>query len=173
MHANMHNSTLSSERLQGAKLRPSLLGLVCLGSPLPCLRGEACGLAKSAQPGPQLYPPSQLPTLESQTEQSGGPLETLERVTVRGRGLHGQEPTYCVHSPSLTQSVTTSHTPPPILTCLFIFYTPTHYSVLHTFSSFCTLLSSDTFLRYPLRPHNSCLTAPLRDCTLSTTRSTI
>lgn len=82
-------------------------------SPLPYLRGEAYGLAGSAQPGPQLSPPSQLPTPESQAEQSGGPLETLERVTVRGRGIHGQEPTYCVHS--LTQSITQSllHTPFP------------------------------------------------------------
>lgn len=50
-------------------------------------------------------------------EQSGGPLETLERVTVRGRGIHGQEPTYCVLSRSLSysvnHSVTTSHTLPP------------------------------------------------------------
>ena len=80
-------------------------------SPLPCLRGEACGLAGAAQPGPRLCPPSQLPTLESQAEQSGGPLETQERVTVRGRGIHGQEPTYCVHS--LTHSLRHYFTPLP------------------------------------------------------------
>lgn len=126
--------------------------------PLPYLRGKAYGLAGSVQPGPQLSPPSQLSTPESQAEPSGGSLETLERVTVRGRGIHGQEPTYCVLS--LTQSITQSvlHTPfPPILTYLFIFYTPTHRpSSSHFFSM---SLLSDTFLCYLLLL-NKCLTAP-------------
>lgn len=136
-------------------------------SPFPCLRGEACGLAGAAQPGPRLCPRSQLPTLESQAEQSGGPLETQERVTVRGRGIHGQEPTYCVHS--LTHYFT--H-PSPILTHLFIFYTQTHrLSSSHFFFFFSMLLSSDTLLCYQ---HNSCLTAPLNTHPmLSSTRSTI
>lgn len=85
-----------------------------MASPLPYLRGEAYGLAGTTQPGPQLSPPSQLPASESQAKQRGGALETLERVTVRGRGIHGQEPTYCVHSLSLSHHFT--H-PSPILTC--------------------------------------------------------
>lgn len=55
-------------------------------SPLPSVHSGACGLAGSAQPGPQLSPPSQLPTSESHAEPSEGPLETLERVTVWGEG---------------------------------------------------------------------------------------
>lgn len=102
-------------------------------SPLPYLRGEAYGLAGSAQPGPQLSPPSQLPTSESQAEQSGGPLETLERVTVRGRGIHGQEPTYCVHSLSLSHYFT--HPSPILLTCSSFILQLTD-SLLHIFSSF-------------------------------------
>lgn len=106
-------------------------------SPLPYLRGKAYGLAGSAQPGPQLSPPSQLPTPESQAELSGGPLETLERVTVRGRGIHGQEPAYCVLSLSysVNHSVTTSHTlPPSLLTCSSFILQLTG-PVLHTFST--------------------------------------
>lgn len=121
-------------------------------SPLPYLCGEACGLAGSAQPGPQLSPPSQLPTPESQAEKSGGPLETLERVTVRGRGIHGWEPTYCVHSLSLSHSLSHYFThPSPILPYLFIFYTPTHWlSMSHTFF----------LLHAPVFRHVSLLSSP-------------
>ena len=83
-------------------------------SPLPYLRGKAYGLAGSVKPGPRLYPPSQLLVSESQAEQTGGPLETLGRATVRGRGIDGQEPTYCVHSLSLSHHFTQ---PSPILAC--------------------------------------------------------
>lgn len=102
------------------KLKFICLGLVChpgRAFPLPYLCGKAYGLAGSVQPGPQLSPPSQLSTPESQAEPSGGSLETPERVTVRGRGIHGQEPTYCVLSlaQSITQSVLCTHT--HTLTC--------------------------------------------------------
>lgn len=127
--------------------------------PLPYLRGKAYGLAGSVQPGPQLSPPSQLSTPESQAEPSGGSLETLERVTVRGRGIHGQEPTYCVLS--LTQSITQSvlHTPfpphPHLLVHFFILQLTG--PVLHTFS---TCPCCQTFLCYLLLLLNKCLTAP-------------
>ncbi|KAG7238998.1 hypothetical protein INR49_030263 [Caranx melampygus] len=60
-------------------------------------RSEACGLAGSAQPGPQLSPPSQLPTSESQAERSGGPLETLERFhTLSSRSHQSQGSSSCI-----------------------------------------------------------------------------
>ncbi len=143
---------LSSEKLQSFKLRPSLPPRQ--GLTHPYLRGKAYGLAGSAQPGPQLSPPTQLPTPESQAEQSGGPLETLERVTVRGRGIHGQEPTYCVHS--LTQSITQSllHTP-----------FPHPYSLVHLLDSnsltqfFTLFLHAPVFRHVSLLPLNSCVPA--------------
>lgn len=90
-------------------------------SPLPYHGDEASGLAGSAQPGPQLSPPTQLPRPESQAAQSEGPLETLERVTVRGEGNTWPGANLlCILSlsNSVNHSVTTSHTlPPPLVTC--------------------------------------------------------
>lgn len=142
-------------------------------SPLPYLRGKAYGLARSAQPGPQLSPPSQLPTPESQAELSGGLLETLERVTVRGRGIHGQEPTYCVLSLLFSQSL--SHYfahPSPILTYLFIFYTLTHWPRSSHFSTCsCRQTRSSSFLSFV---STAVFTAPLTAVyMLSSARSTM
>lgn len=152
----MQQSYIMLRHCWASSFRTSSLGPVYhpdRASPLPYLRGEAYGLAGSAQPGPQLSPPSQLPTPESQAEQSGGPLETLERVTVRGRGIHGQEPTYCVHSLSLSQSLSHYFTrPSPILTYLFIFYTPTHWLCS---SHFSFLLHPPVFRHVSLLPSPS------------------
>lgn len=60
--------------------------------------------------------------------------------------MHGQEPTYCVHSLSLTQSithsVTTSHThPPTLLSCssFILLHTLTHFFTLSSLSVACLL----------------------------------
>lgn len=125
-------------RCRARGFRASSLGPVYhpdRASPLPYLRGEACGLAGSAQPGPQLSPPSQLPTLESQAEWSGGPLETLERVTVRGEGNTWPGANLlCTLSltQSLTQSLLHAPIPPSSLTCSSFILQLTD-SVLHTF----------------------------------------
>lgn len=72
--------------IQRSVARVRSVGPVCHPSRASALPSGACGLAGSAQPGPRLSPPSQLPTSESHAEPSGGPLETLERVTVWGEG---------------------------------------------------------------------------------------
>lgn len=119
---------------QAGGFRASSADPVChsdMASPLPYLCGEACGLARSAQPGPQLSPPSQLPTSESQAEQSGGLLETLERVTVRGRGIYMARSQPIVYT--LSYSVTSSHTPPPSLLTSSPFILQLTDSDLHIF----------------------------------------
>lgn len=72
--------------IQRSVARVRSVGPVYLPSRASALPSGACGLARSAQPGPRLSPPSQLPTPASHAEPSGGPLETLERVTVWGEG---------------------------------------------------------------------------------------
>lgn len=141
---------------QAGGFRASSADPVChsdKASPLPYLCGEACGLARSAQPGPRLSPPSQLPTSESQAEQSGGPLETLERVTVRGRGIYMARSQPIVYT--LSHSVTSSHTPPPPFLTSSSFILQLTDSVLHIFFPlFCSLLSPDTFLCHPRFLHS-------------------
>lgn len=92
---------------------------------------------------------------------------------MRGRGIHGQEPTYCVLSLLFSQSL--SHYfehPSPILTYLFIFYTLTHWPRSSHF--FYRLLSSDTFLCFLVLRFNSCLHSSLTTVyMLSSTRSTV
>lgn len=84
-------------------------------STLPCVDGEARGLAGSAQPGPRLSPPSQLPTSEPHAELSGAAVRRRHwrGWQCGGRGIGGPEPTYCVLSFSVNHSVTTLHTLPP------------------------------------------------------------
>lgn len=100
----------------GLKVRS--LGPVChpgRASTLPCVDGEARGLAGSAQPGPRLSPPSQLPTSEPHAELSGAAVRRRHwrGWQCGGRGIGGPEPTYCVLSFSVNHSVTTLHTLPP------------------------------------------------------------
>ena len=72
---------------------------------------------------------------------------------------------------TLSHSVTTSHTPPPPLLTCSSFIRQLTDSVLHTLSSFCTLLSLDALRGYLLLPQNG-LIAPLkRHCMLSSTSS--
>ncbi|MEQ2245609.1 hypothetical protein ILYODFUR_029756 [Ilyodon furcidens] len=104
-------SVTAKQEVPALEARPSLSPKQ--GLTLLYLCGEACGLAGSAQPGSQLSPPSQLPTPESQAEQSRGPPETLERVTARGGGEYMARSQPIVYTYS--HSVTTSHTPPPAL----------------------------------------------------------
>lgn len=111
-------------------------------------------------------------------EQSGGPLETLERVTVRGRGIHGQEPTYCVLSRSLSysvnHSVTTSHALPPSYLLVHLLHSNLLGQIFTLFFPPCKPLSRLTLLCHLLVRLNSWQTL-LHDrvCTLSSTRSTI
>lgn len=112
------SSVPAKQEVPGLEARPVLSPTQGLTPLLLHLYGKACGLAAPAKPGPRLSPPSQLPTPESQAERSRGRPETLERVTASGWGggrvIHGQEPTYCVHSLSLSHHFT--H-PSPNLTC--------------------------------------------------------
>lgn len=110
-------------------------------------------------------------------EQSGGPLKTLERVTVRGRGIHGQEPTYCVLSCSLSysvnHSVTTSHALPPSFLLVHLSHSNLLGQIFTLFFPPCKLLSRLTLLCHLLVRLNSCQTLFHNQSTLSSTRSTI
>lgn len=164
---------LSSERLQGFKLRPILPPRQGLTPPLPLWQGlwpSRIGTAwASALPS---LPAADTRVTSWEERRSAG--DTGEGDSEGEGNTWPGANLLCTHSltQSLTHSVTTSHTPPPsFLTCSSFILQLTD-SVLHTLSSFCTLLSSDTFLCHLYLPHNSCLTAPLnRHCMPSSTRS--
>lgn len=117
----------SSERLQGFNLRPSLPPRQGLTPPLPPWRGLWPSRIRHSLGLSSTLPPS----CRHQSHK-------LSRAEVRWRHRRGwqwgggeymakSQPIVYTLSHSVNHSVTTSHTLPPILTYLFIFYTPTHW----------------------------------------------
>lgn len=162
---------LSSWRLQGFKRRPSLPLRQGLTPPLPLWRGlwpSQIGTAwASALPS---LPAADIRVTSWAERRSAG--DTGEGDSEGEGNIHGQEPTYCVHSLLLCYFFT--H-PSPILTYFFIFYTPTHWLRPSHFSlpfvhfclqtRFCAIYSSFTA---------AALTTTLsRYCTISSIRQAI
>lgn len=129
-----------------SKLRPSLPPRQGLTPPLPPWRGLWPSRISTAWASALPSLPAADTRVTSWAERrSAG--DTGEGDS-EGEGIHGQEPTYCVHSLSLSQSLSHYFThPSPILTYLFIFIPQLTDPDLHTLSahshlqtSFCAII---------------------------------
>lgn len=108
--SHLCSQTLESKSLEA---QTQCATMTSLTPPLPLWQGLWPSWVSSARA-------SAFPSLPAANITSRGPLETLRRVTVRGKGIDGQEPTYCVH-------LLGRHFTQPSPTRARSFFTPTYW----------------------------------------------